>query len=564
MAKKFPIHSLTTRSVCCSLATFIVSVFCLNVAVLSLIGSYDIRLGAMHLMAHGLFKPILMMNGCFVLALMVCGSLRRKDSSRDPDGVLDLSHSSTRFCALSGILISLTVLAVYVCTVQINFSHHDWTHRHISAGINSLHSIWELFTSRQADGFYRPLTFVSLWVDYRLFGSWYPGYHIQSIALHVINSLLAAWLAGTLGSRRTSALWTGLFYAVAAVNFEPVLWPAARFDLLATAFTLTALILAVRHFCLPASWTWELPASQLCFAVGILNKESSYCLPLLILFILCTHSVWSIPRPTGQKALVYFSLMTAIATTMIFVRIAVYGSLGGYPHSVARESDHFVLGQKTITSLLRVLPLSIFGVNTTSAAPGWLPALLIVVALFVLTAAVASRGCFGRREYSLVACTFLASIPVLNIVGWIGSPMQHSRYLYMPAVFSMLLMASVLRKVRRAGFFLGIYFLVNATGVLANVSCYRNMLARCESIAESVRSDWMGQPGTKAVYLVNIPEHPDGVFYFGSELVERIERKIPNAAIVRLEMLDSIDPKGLPTLVYQWSNADRTLVSIPR
>ena len=97
-------------------------------------------------------------------------------------------------------------------------------------------SFWQLFSRPQADGFYRPLTFVSLWLDYRLFGTAFTWYHAQSLVLHIVNSLLAARLAGSLGFGRTASLWTGLLYAAAAVNFEPVMWPAARFDLLATSY----------------------------------------------------------------------------------------------------------------------------------------------------------------------------------------------------------------------------------------------------------------------------------------------------------------------------------------
>ncbi len=543
----------------CRLAIFALFLFCLNVSILSLIGSYDIRFGPIHLAAHGLFKPILMMTGCFVLALMVCGKAHSGDLHTIADPLEEQASSSARHHAILAILITAFVLAIYSSSVQINFSHHDWTHRHISAGINSWHSFGRLFTQPQADGFYRPLTFVSLWFDYRLFGTFYPGYHVQSIALHILNSLLVSWLAKTLGFARTALLWTGLLYAGAAIAFEPVLWPAARFDLLSTFFTLIALILAVRYFRAARTWTWDLPGSILCYALGIMNKESSYCFPLLVFLLLCTYKIWCISRPHRRKVFLFFSVIAAVTVTMILVRIAVYGNLGGYPASVAPESPHFKLGLKTFTSLLRVLPLSIFGINTTPAAPEWLPVLLILFAGFILAAAVAARGCCGPREYSLVLGVFITSIPVLNIAGWIGSPMQHSRYLYMPAVFTTLLLVSILGKVRRAGIFLGTYCIVNAVGATANLWIYRDMLARTETIADSVSADWKRQPDTRTICLAGVPEHPDGVFFFGSELVDRIQAKIPQAAVVQLEVCDASNSGTKSRLAYRWSSADRAL-----
>jgi hypothetical protein len=213
------------------LILFILAVFCLNVAALAILNSYDIRYGSVHLTAQAMFKPILMMNSCFILALMICGSAIQRHTATHQFSETRML-SSTVYRALLIALTIFLVAAVYLPSIRINFSHHDWTHRHISAGIVSLGSLWQLFSRPQADGFYRPLTFVSLWLDYRLFGTAYTWYHAQSLALHIVNSLLAARLAGSLGFGRTASLWTGLLYAAAAVNFEPVMWPAARFDLL--------------------------------------------------------------------------------------------------------------------------------------------------------------------------------------------------------------------------------------------------------------------------------------------------------------------------------------------
>jgi hypothetical protein len=535
------------------LVTPIFCLACINVAALSWIGSYEIRLGSAHISAHGLFKPILMMNICFILVLMACGSSggRGLASARE-----NLSLRDRLFWAVGT---AAFTLALYSASFQINLSHQDWTHRHISAGIRSLQDGWLLFTSRQADGFYRPLAFLSLWVDFRLFGNWYPGYHIQSVVLHVLNSLLVTWLARELKLERAEPFWAGLIFSAAAVNFEPVLWPATRFDLLATAFTLLAFILAVRYFRSPAMWTWELAFSHLCFVLGILNKESSYCLPLLVCLIICSYNLWFLPHPAPRKWLAYFALSTGIILTMAAIRIAVYGNLGGYASAAGPGSPHFVFGLKAIASLLRVLPLSIFGVNTTVSAPRWLPVLLTVFVVFLFFVGFAGRGCFRRREYLLAACTLIASIPVINIAGWIGSSMQHSRYLYLPGIFAILMMVSVLSQAKHSRFFLASFLLVNAAGVLANLSSYKNTLARVESIAESVRLEYLRGPQIPSICLVALPEHTDGIFYFGSELTERIQNKIPQAQVIRLKSTGTEEVRA-PASIYEWSSSEHTLI----
>jgi hypothetical protein len=556
-------HYLTRRDFWRNSMLALLSLLCLNVAAISIWGGYDIRFGFVHLTAHELFKPILMMDGCFILTLMICGA-DNKYRNTAPD-YMDESLSSTGlFAALLVALVVLLVLAIYYPSVNINFNHHDWTHRHISAEINSFKSALQLFKSRQADGFYRPLTFISLWLDYWLFGASYAGYHVQSIAMHIINALLAAWLAMALGFGRKCALWTGMLFAAAAVNFEPVVWPAARFDLLAAVFTLAALIFAIKYFKAARRWDWALPASLVCYLLGIMNKESSYCFPLLILFLLGTYSTWGIQRPTKAKVATYVSIMAVITALMIMVRIAVYGNLGGYGIGDAAGSLHFKVSVRTFTSLLRAVPIPFFGVNATPAAPEWMHIASILFAALILIAAIAGRGCFKRKEYALTACILLVLIPVLNIIGWIGTPMMHSRYLYMPAIFSMLLITSTFGKIQWPAVILGAFIVVNALGAISNIQVYRNMLAKTESLADSVRLDWGKQPDVRTICLVNLPESLNGVFFFGSEVVDRIGRKIPAATILRKETYDSKEPDASIRITYRWSDADQTLYLVAK
>jgi hypothetical protein len=182
----------------------------------------------------------------------------------------------------------------------------------------------------------------------------------------------------------------------------------------------------------------------------------------------------------------------------------------------------------------------------------------------VLLTGFLCRGCFRRKEYALVVLLLLSLAPVLNIVGWIGSWMQHSRYLYLPAVFAMLLIASTAGKIRCSTGILGVLFIVNALGAASNIQVYRDMLEKAEVLADTVRSDWERQSAVRTIGLLDLPENPDGVFYFGSEVVERIGRKIPDATVLREEAYIPTKPGASSRLVYRWSKTDRALHLIER
>jgi hypothetical protein len=529
------------------------------VAILSIVGDYDFRIGLVHLTAHGLFKPLLMMNACFLVALMISGA--GFAHHHEPPGASEECRGFSKGQkSLFAVSIVLLVVGIYCTSVTINFAHHDWTHRHISAEISSLHSAWQLFVKPQADGFYRPLTFLSLWLDYRWFATAYAGYHLQSIALHCINSLMVAWLAMSLGLGKRCALWAGFLFAAAAVNFEAVVWPAARFDLLSAMFMLTALNLAIAYFRTSRVWAWTLPTSLLFYVLGLMNKESSYCFPLLLLLLIASHALWSIPKPSRMKSIVYGSLTAAVTALMITIRIAVYGNLGGYPTIGVTESHHFKFGIKTLISLFRAMPLPLFGINTTPAAPAWILPAVFLFAMLAIASALLSRGCFRRREFALLICAGLALAPVMNIIGWLGSPMQHSRYLYIPAIFVLLLLTSTLIKIRRSAYLLSAFLILNTIGAISNIRVYHNALAKIETLARSIQTDWRMRKSTaQKIYLIRIPETPNGVFFFGSELADRVGKKIPSATIIREEAYDPLSAGASGRMIYQWSNKEQTL-----
>jgi hypothetical protein len=501
---------------------------------------YDVRFGPIHVAAHGLFKPLLLLNGTFLLLLVTrtCAESRYKEA---PSWKL-----------ITAGLLAVTA-ALYWPTLAINFQHHDWTHRHISAGVGSSEGLWKLFVTQQADGFYRPLTFISLWADYRIFGDALWGYHLQSIALHFANSALLMLLAFELGFAMRTAAWAALLFAVSAVAFEPVLWPAARFDLLAATFTLSALACATRYLRseqISSSW---LAAMAVCFAAALLSKESAYGFPPVLAALIVTRRVWPFPPLSRKKLLALAAVTGVVVACAIAARLMVYGGLGGYP---AQHSPHFALSVKTFTSLFtRVFPLSVFGVNTTLALPLWMRADVVLLAL-ILSSAITGAACTTQRDRVVLVCAALSALPMANIVGWIGPPLQHSRYLYMPGIWMALFLAAVLGRTRRGPLLLAGLAIVNMAGAAYNVHVHAMMFQRADELAEIVKRDASRNPGIREIDLIGVPDDPNGVFYFASELTRRIEDKLPGVTVRREA------GEGPARLQYRWDAESGRLAEI--
>ena len=88
-----------------------------------------------------------------------------------------------------------------------------------------------------------PLTVLSHMLDWQLFGTNAGGHHLTSLLLHGANVVLVflLWQRGT--GRWTPAAAVAALFAVHPLRVEPVVWVAARKDMLSGFFALLALVL---------------------------------------------------------------------------------------------------------------------------------------------------------------------------------------------------------------------------------------------------------------------------------------------------------------------------------
>ncbi len=104
----------------------------------------------------------------------------------------------------------------------------------IKAG-DGLYRMW--FTT--APGDFWPVTYSSLWIEWRLWGMHAAGYHAVNLGLHLVESLL---LWAVLRKLRFPAPYLAAFlFAVHPVNVESVAWIAQRKNLMAMLFFLATI-----------------------------------------------------------------------------------------------------------------------------------------------------------------------------------------------------------------------------------------------------------------------------------------------------------------------------------
>lgn len=128
---------------------------------------------------------------------------------------------------------------------------------------------------------YVPLTELSIALEYQLVGESGWLYHCTNVLLHVLNSVLAALVVWRWFGGRTTALITGVFFAVHPLHVESVAWISERKDVLCAFFYLLAVL---AHLGWQKHRRWRQYAAVQVFGVlALLAKPLAITLPLVLL-----------------------------------------------------------------------------------------------------------------------------------------------------------------------------------------------------------------------------------------------------------------------------------------
>ena len=169
-------------------------------------------------------------------------------------------------------------------------------------------------------------------------------YYAVNLGLHLVNALLVLTLTRLLGLGIVGGLVGAAIFALHPIATETVGWLAARFDLVATAFALAALIiqLASNRLANPRLWQVGRAIAPLLLLLSLLAKESAVVIPAIaVLCLLTIGGSGTVERSGGTGAptsLVGRFVQALRSTWMLWIvvlayvalRFALLGTLGGY------------------------------------------------------------------------------------------------------------------------------------------------------------------------------------------------------------------------------------------
>jgi protein O-mannosyl-transferase len=346
------------------------------------------------------------------------------------------SHSVQIFICLVLVLI---IIVPYSQTSQFKFVHYDddryiFGNNHIQSGFDRSSVSWAFATFFASN--WQPLTWLSLMLDYKMYGTSAGGYHVTNVLIHLVNTLLLFLIL----SRMTGGLWKSGFvaalFAVHPLHVESVAWIMERKDVLCAMFWMLTMAAYAYYADDPSlrRYVWVLVA----FVLGLMSKPMIVTLPLVLLLL----DFWPLRRLQGDGFIASWRLILEkiplIALSVLISAITIYGqdSSGALkPFADNGLSERVV---NAVISYAGYMAKMLWPVNLACFYP--YPT-SFPTSVVLLSAAFLGVACFFSLRYIRTA-PYLAMgwlwylitlLPVCGIIQ-VGDQAMADRYTYIPLI----------------------------------------------------------------------------------------------------------------------------------
>lgn len=175
------------------------------------------------------------------------------------------------------------------------------------------------------EGFFRPLSDITIYLNYLVFGLEPSGYFVFNIIIHALSALLLfqccrrwQWTTDPDKQLLTAAI-ASLFFLVYPFHSESIVWLLGRASLLANTFAMLGLVIMVGN----AREYVKIAGVCVCYFIAMTGYESAMVLPAMAF-------VWLLGSVSPLKRyLVWMSMLTLTLVLHLWLRIAVSGGIAG-------------------------------------------------------------------------------------------------------------------------------------------------------------------------------------------------------------------------------------------
>ena len=291
--------------------------------------------------------------------------------------------------------------------------------------------------------FYRPMVFLTLFLDSLPLGRLPFVFHLANIVWHAACTVLVYLVLRKLFASRGIAVVGGAIFALHPVHSESVAWISGRTDLICGTFLLLALLMHLKHRESDGKG-WYLPVAGISTAAAMFSKELALAFPLLAALADYVYmrgkrlAIRELARPYlvyAAAALLYASVRTsalsafaaskasASPSPQVFAAAPFIERLLGLPLNFWRYVEMLVWPSYARPFLYyKPMPFE----WSAALAGSWAAFILVLVIVI----------CFRRKHPALffgAAWFGLTLLPASNLVQLPGTNMAE-RFLYVPSV----------------------------------------------------------------------------------------------------------------------------------
>jgi hypothetical protein len=329
----------------------------------------------------------------------------------------------------SALLISALVLVMYSTSFGAGFFAEDYKALDLLIRSTPSEYLTFFFNPSLPAGWYRPLQGVQYGVEYLLFGTFAPPYHIVQVLLHLGNCLFLFGLVRYV----TKKLWVGLTVAAIYAGLPQVspgvFWVAVS-DPQVSFFYLLAIVFWIRYLSSQRIVYYVL--AVLAFVLTLLSKELGVTLPVAFLLV----DRWLVGKLISPSRIVrrYVPLFLVLLPYIWYFVQRGRGYLSG---QYAGPYAGLGVGPHILSNLLYYLTNLAF----PWGAEGWTALAALAAVLLCLIYLI-----FIRRDRGVA---FIGSMALLTVLPVLPLPFNGSRYLYLPVMASAILFALLLDQLSR-------------------------------------------------------------------------------------------------------------------
>jgi protein O-mannosyl-transferase len=339
-------------------------------------------------------------------------------------------------------LILVGLFVIYVPTFSHGYVYYDddryvYDNPVIRGGLTAANVTWAFTTFLNAN--WHPLTWISYFIDYQLFGINAGPQHVVNFLFHLGSTVLLFLALSRITEKKIpSAIVSGIF-ALHPLHVESVAWVAERKDVLSTFFEMLTLWAYARYAARPRLATYSMVVVS--YSLSLLSKPMAVTLPFVLLLL----DFWPLRRldldnwrTTWKDRRVLWEKVPLFVMAMLASGLTVVAQQQG---SAVQSLTHLSIADRLVNALIaycRYIGLTILPIDLGVLYPsqeGSLAGKGILAALLLCALTAGAWRLRKQQPFILMGWLwFLGTLlPVIGIIQ-VGAQTVADRYTYFPMV----------------------------------------------------------------------------------------------------------------------------------